>query len=87
MKHAGDLGNIVAQLNGVAHVVLTSDSISLGNGQNSVLGRSLVVHINVDDLGTRPNRESAKSGNSGYRLSCGTVALIPPVLTPENKFN
>lgn len=34
-KHAGDLGNIVAQYNGVAHVVLTSDSISLGNNFNS----------------------------------------------------
>ena len=62
IKHAGDLGNIVAQYNGVAHVVLTSDSVSLANGIGSVLGRSLVVHVNEDDLGTRPNRESAKTG-------------------------
>ena len=64
IKHAGDLGNIVAQYNGIAHVVLTSDSVSLANGVGSVLGRSLVVHINEDDLGTRPNRESAKTGKA-----------------------
>lgn len=69
IKHAGDLGNVVAA-NGVAHVVLTSDSVTLvGSNEMSVLGRSLVIHANHDDLGTLPNRESRETGKLSKRVS------------------
>ena len=41
-RHAGDLGNIVADDKGVAKVDITDDQIPLG-GPNSIIGRSVVV--------------------------------------------
>ena len=43
IRHTGDLGNVVSQYSGTAHLTLTDHRISLGQGLNSVLGRSLVV--------------------------------------------
>ncbi|CAI5993391.1 unnamed protein product [Closterium sp. NIES-65] len=49
-RHAGDLGNLVANESGVATVSLTDLQIPL-SGPNSVLGRAVVVHADADDLG------------------------------------
>ena len=49
-RHAGDLGNIAADANGVAVVSLTDSHIALA-GPNSIVGRALVVHELEDDLG------------------------------------
>ncbi|RWS14445.1 superoxide dismutase-like [Cu-Zn] [Dinothrombium tinctorium] len=74
-RHLGDLGNVDAGANGIAHVAMVDQLISL-HGPNSVLGRSIVVHDNEDDLGRGHDRESKESGNSGGRLACGTVQLL-----------
>ncbi|XP_054164792.1 superoxide dismutase [Cu-Zn]-like [Oppia nitens] len=73
--HIGDLGNIRADLKGISKVHIIDHKISL-IGKYSVIGRSLVVHRNTDDLGSGLNRESKKSGNSGGRLACGTVRFV-----------
>lgn len=65
-RHAGDLGNIVADEQGRAHYEWTSTMISLG-GENSVVGRSVVIQANVDDFVSQP------PGNSGARISCGII--------------
>lgn len=44
-------------------------------GENSVLGRSMVVHAKEDDLGRGGDEESKKTGNSGKRLACGVIGL------------
>ena len=41
-RHAGDLGNIVAESNGEAKVDITDKHIPL-SGPNSIIGRSVVV--------------------------------------------
>ena len=79
IRHIGDEGNIIVNgspNHGIAHVAKSDFLISLSpNVVNSVLGRSLTIHLRTDDLGKRNNRESGKSGNSGQKIACGTVTL------------
>ena len=42
IRHVGDLGNVTAGSDGVAHVYLVDSLISL-SGTNCIIGRSLVV--------------------------------------------
>nr|Q07449.1 RecName: Full=Extracellular superoxide dismutase [Cu-Zn]; Short=EC-SOD; Flags: Precursor [Onchocerca volvulus]AAA17049.1 Cu-Zn extracellular superoxide dismutase [Onchocerca volvulus] len=77
IKHIGDLGNIVAGANGVAEVYINSYDIKL-RGPLSVIGHSLVVHANTDDLGQgtgNMREESLKTGNAGSRLACGVIGI------------
>ncbi|KAG6778299.1 hypothetical protein POTOM_018156 [Populus tomentosa] len=50
IRHAGDLGNIVANADGVAEATIVDSQIPL-SGPNAVIGRALVVHELEDDLG------------------------------------
>lgn len=67
-RHVGDLGNIVADKNGVARLEMTDHLIRL-DGPNSIIGRSVVVHAHADDLKTQP------TGNSGARVACGVIGI------------
>jgi Cu-Zn family superoxide dismutase len=53
---------------------MSDSSISL-YGRNSVIGRSIVVHKNKDDLGKGNDEESTKTGNAGPRLACGVIGI------------
>ncbi len=64
--HAGDLGNVTADASGKAHLDWKGKWIAL-SGDNSVIGKSVVVHEKEDDLKTDP------SGNSGARVACGVI--------------
>ena len=72
--HVGDLGNIVADSNGVANIRIVADRISL-TGERSIVGRAIVVHEDEDDLGKGGDAESSKTGNAGDRLACGVITL------------
>lgn len=74
VRHAGDLGNIVAGEDGVATVNMKDCQIPL-IGENSIVGRSLVVHQKKDDLGDGGDEESKKTGNAGPRLACGVIGI------------
>jgi Cu-Zn family superoxide dismutase len=63
--HAGDLGNLIADSSGVAQALFEVDGLTLDN----VVGHSVIVHANGDDLVSQP------SGNAGPRLACGPIAL------------
>ena len=67
--HAGDLGNLEADKDGVAHFELTVDYFSVNGEKNPVAGRALVVHGGEDDLKTQP------TGNSGARIGCGVIKV------------
>jgi len=64
-RHVGDLGNIVADENGKATINIDDDVISL-RGENSILGRSLMVHAKADEF-TQP------TGDAGGRVSFGLI--------------
>ncbi|KAF8158100.1 superoxide dismutase [Crassisporium funariophilum] len=74
IRHVGDLGNIETDDSGVANFVFTDSVISL-NGQKSIVGRAIVVHVGTDDLGMGGNDESLKTGNAGARAACGVIGL------------
>ncbi|WEW56009.1 Superoxide dismutase [Cu-Zn] [Emydomyces testavorans] len=71
-RHVGDLGNITtdAQGNSVGSV---EDKLIKLIGEESVLGRTIVVHAGTDDLGRGDTEESKKTGNAGPRPACGTM--------------
>ncbi|VDM77782.1 unnamed protein product [Strongylus vulgaris] len=76
-RHVGDLGNIVAGMNGVATIMIIDRQISLRTGsRNSIIGRAIVVHDGRDDLGLGGNATSLITGNAGTRFGCGIIRLV-----------
>merc|ERR1711941_196034 len=73
-RHAGDLGNVTAGEDGVAKLDITDSMISL-TGERSVLGRTMVIHADVDDLGQGGHELSKTTGNAGGRLACGVIGI------------
>ncbi|XP_006617028.1 superoxide dismutase [Cu-Zn] [Apis dorsata] len=74
IRHVGDLGNIEADANGIANVNITDKTIQL-QGPHSVIGRTLVVHADPDDLGKGGVELSKTTGNAGARLACGVIGI------------
>jgi Cu-Zn family superoxide dismutase len=66
--HAGDLGNIEANDEGVAMV----DKMVKGLHVHFILGRSIVVHGGADDLKSQP------SGAAGPRVAVGVIGVAGP---------
>jgi Cu-Zn family superoxide dismutase len=62
-RHEGDLGNLDANPQGVARVDARADHVELAD----ILGRSLVVHGDADDLKSQP------AGNAGPRIAIGVI--------------
>ena len=69
MRHAGDLGNLVADENGNAAVDFLDPLLTL-RGDESIIGLSVIVHKGEDDLKTQP------TGNSGPRIACGVIGIM-----------
>jgi len=46
-------------------------------GPFGIIGRTLVLHQLEDDLGLVGNEGSRASGNSGRRIACGVVGIMP----------
>jgi len=66
--HEGDLGNVEANAQGVAKVDIKATGLDL----HDVVGRSIVVHQDADDLKSQP------AGNAGPRIGVGVIALVAP---------
>lgn len=84
-RHIGDLGNIYADKNGIVNQIFTDPLIKL-NGKSNIIGRSVVIHETIDDLGLggidldnglivnkKLHEESLKTGNAGKRIACGVI--------------
>ena len=76
-KHNGDLGNIYnIKRNTSGTKIVSSNILSLNTcNKNSIIGRSIIVHKNRDDLGKGKNKESLNTGNAGARLACGIIGI------------
>jgi len=67
-RHEGDLGNLTADADGNASYERVDLMIAF-EGKRSILGRSVIVHADVDDLKTQP------TGNAGARVACGVIGV------------
>ena len=66
--HAGDMPMLEADASGHAHYTATISGVSIGGGAaNDIVGKSVVVHKDVDDYKSQP------AGNSGPRIACGVI--------------
>ncbi len=75
IRHVGDLGNIVANKKGIAKFVIKDKLVKL-SGKYSVIGRSIVVHADEDDLGKGSHSDSLVTGHSGNRVTCGVIGRM-----------
>ncbi len=67
-RHVGDMGNIVANRDGVASLDYVDPRLSL-SGEHSIVGRALIVHGGKDDLKSQP------AGDAGPRVAGGIIRL------------
>ncbi len=67
-RHVGDLGNVTANEEGAAQMEHLDKHLKL-NGENSIIGRSIIVHADEDDLASQP------TGNAGARVACGVIGV------------
>lgn len=74
-RHVGDLGNVVANQDGVASGRMLDSLVKL-SGPTSVVGRSMIVHTDRDDLGLGGHALSGTTGNAGSRVACGAIVTL-----------
>ena len=55
-------------------VDITDGMISLV-GEHSIIGRTVVVHADQDDLGQGGHELSKTTGNAGARSACGVIGI------------
>lgn len=69
-RHYGDLGNIMADSSGRASFVKEDGVVKV----HDIIGRSIAVTSERDDLGCGNNEASKTNGNSGKPLACAIIA-------------
>jgi Cu-Zn family superoxide dismutase len=71
-RHVGDLGNLKSNKKGIAKLCILVSNMT-NSGKNSILGRSLVIHEDEDDLGLGDFPDSKTTGHSGKRIACAII--------------
>ena len=71
-RHMGDFGNI--QKNRLMRYTIRSATI-YGKGKYSLIGRSVVIHEDEDDLGQGDKPDSKTTGGSGARIGCAIIGM------------
>ena len=69
--HAGDLGNIKTDETGACKMTLKTDKFLV----DEILGRSIIIHEDEDDLGLGDFEDSKKTGHSGARIACSVIGI------------
>ncbi|MCF7797689.1 MAG: superoxide dismutase family protein [Lentisphaeria bacterium] len=67
-RHGGDMGNVVADENGIARLDYVDSHIKL-NGPESIMGRGVILHADEDDLKSQP------TGAAGARIASGVIGI------------
>ena len=70
-SHAGDLGNLEADENGISYGIIKTNKFSV----SEIIGRSVVIHADPDDLGRGWHKDSLTTGHSGSRIGCGIIGI------------
>jgi Cu-Zn family superoxide dismutase len=77
-RHVGDLiNNIKCDENGNFNYTYEDDLVKL-EAPHSVIGRSIVIHGGVDDLGIFRDfdKGSSTTGNAGSRIACSVIGIV-----------
>jgi Cu-Zn family superoxide dismutase len=77
-RHVGDLGNIVSDKHGNAHVVFMDTMIKLRGIKSNIIGRGLIIHADEDDLGLGNFEDSHTTGHAGKRIACAVIGYAKP---------
>ena len=72
-RHVGDLGNIYFDSKGVAKFRMVDSLVKLRGTKANVIGRSLVIHQDPDDLGVCGHSDSLTTGHAGKRITCAVI--------------
>jgi len=68
--HAGAMVNIFTYANGEVKADIFNHKVNImGSNENSILGRSLIIHEDPDDYLSQP------SGAAGARIACGQIEI------------
>ena len=70
-SHAGDLGNILADEQRTCQMEFKTRKFTI----QEILGRSLIVHADPDDLGVNNTELSRTTGDSGERIACEVIGI------------
>jgi Cu-Zn family superoxide dismutase len=70
--HAGDLGNLRGNTSGGCKTTLTTNKFSVAE----IVGRTLIIHADADDLGLGDQPDSKTTGHSGVRMACAVIGRI-----------
>ena len=68
------MGNVTADESGVVKTTITDKLLQL-QGQHSIIGRTLIVHADPDDLGKGGFEDSLTTGHAGARIVCAVIGL------------
>ena len=81
-RHVGDLiNNIESDKDGNVYITFIDDLVNLFP-PFSVIGRSVVIHSGIDDLGVYRNEKSERgnlsstTGNAGSRIACSVIGVM-----------
>ena len=80
-RHVGDLGNIRFDARGVAKFKMEDNLVKLRGTKANVLGRSLVIHEDMDDLGMGNHSDSLTTGHAGKRITCAVIGYSKRMCT------
>ncbi len=78
-SHMGDFGNLDADAQGNATLNFTIPGATLDQSKTGLIGRSVLVHQDPDDLSSQP------AGNSGARIACGVILAPGSDMKPVTK--
>ena len=57
--------------NGICKITLTTEKFYV----EEIIGRSIIIHENMDDLGRGGHKDSKTTGNSGKRIACAVIGF------------
>ena len=72
-RHIGDLGNIKFNNIGIAKINMKDNLIKLRGTKCNIIGRSIVIHEDEDDLGIGNHEDSLTTGHAGKRITCAVI--------------
>ena len=72
-RHVGDLGNIQTDSNGNVDSQFSDKIIKLRGTKSNIIGRSVVIHEGIDDLGKGGFDDSLTTGHAGGRIACAVI--------------